>query len=118
VGVRVALRDYIHGVRYAFTRPWKETRDVALHNFVLASLFGLLCGGVLGPIAALVDGRPRDLLWSVLFLAFGLANAAYVVHRYRRRNEPESEPIERTVAWIATKFSGGDSPDDKTGREA
>ena len=113
--MRVALRDYMRGVRYAFTRPWGETRDVVLHSFVLASFFGLVCGGALGPIAALVDGNPGDLLWCLLFLVFGLANAAYVVHRYRRRNEPESEPTERMVGWIATKFSRESPPDDKTG---
>lgn len=111
--VKLALRDYMYGVRYAFTRPWRATRDVGLHSFVLASLFGLLCGA-LGPIAALIDGEPLALLWCLLFFLFGLANAGYVVYRYRRRNEPESEPIERTVAWIATKFGGGDPPDDKT----
>ena len=56
---------------------------------------------------------PWALLWSLLFLVFGLANAGYVVHRYRRRNEPESEPIEPMVARIATKSSGGDPPDEK-----
>jgi uncharacterized membrane protein YoaK (UPF0700 family) len=87
--VKGLLRDYMRAVRYAFTLPWRATRDVGLHNQVLASLFGLICGAVVGPIAVLVDGEPWDLIWCAAFFVFGFANAAYLVHRYRRRNEPE-----------------------------
>ena len=104
----MAVRDYIYGVRYAFTRPWRATRDVGLHKNVVASLFGLICGALV-PISVAVDGEPRNLLWCVPFLVLGLANAGYVVYRYRHRNEPE-----RMETWIATKMNVADSSDDQT----
>jgi hypothetical protein len=106
--VRAAIRDYLHGVRYALTRPWRATRDVGLHAHVVPSLFGLIAG-VWVPIAVLIDGDPlRDMLWSLPLLLLGLANAAYVIHRYRRRNGPEL-----LDTWIAAR-KGARSPGDET----
>ncbi len=98
--VLMAVRDYIHALRYAFTRPWKAEKDSNLHSYAIASIFGLVCGG-LGAIRVVVDDdRLGNLLWGLVFLALGLGEGAHIVHRYRRRDEPEPDHIEQINGFI------------------
>ena len=64
VGVRLALRDDVHGARCAFTRPWRATQTSAYT--VSSCVARRVALWNLGPIAVLVDGEPRTTSCSVI----------------------------------------------------
>ena len=98
--VFMAVRDYFRALHYAFFRPWGAEKDSHLHSHAIASIVGILCGG-LGAIRVVVDDdRFENLLFGSLFLALGLAEGALIVHRYRRRDEPEPDHIEQINSFI------------------
>lgn len=94
------MADYVRAIGYAFSRPWRENRDQSLNQNVIASLFGFTCAVIAGFVVLVKGDELVNLLWGALFLAFGLAEAAYVVHRYRQRNEPERDPYDRIVRTV------------------
>lgn len=92
-----AVRDYARGCAYAFSSKERRRGDISLHREVLLSLLGLGLT-VVQPITVLAGTQPAlNLLATPVILAVGMSSAAWVVHRYRRRNYPEPDAFGTAV---------------------
>jgi hypothetical protein len=98
--IRTAVVDYLRGCEYAYSRDIRRRSDNWLHRKVLVSV---LCFGLtlVLPFAVLFGGQGFvNLLAVPVVFAIGLVNAAWIVHRYRRRDYPDPDAL-ATVVHVA-----------------
>lgn len=95
--VATAARDYPRACAYAFRSDHKRSGDNGLHHEVIFSVCALGVA-VLQPFAVVIGGYALvNLLVAPVALAVGVASGAWVVHRYRRRNYPDSDALATAV---------------------
>jgi len=75
---------------------------VGLNRNVIASVASIVIAlvGVAGIVA---DGAWWNLLWVAGLVLFGTAEGAVVVHRYRRRDEPDDKAF-RVLERMGTRL--------------
>jgi hypothetical protein len=95
--VAAAARDYARGCAYAFRSDHKRSGDNWLHHEVIFSVCAL-GAAVVQPFAAVIGGHALvNLFAAPVALAVGVASGAWIVHRYRRRNYPDSDALATAV---------------------